>query len=143
MLYTYITCILFAILAILYNTAASQPNVNACTSPNHVDLDALLQQSIDRQVLEETKQERTLQYLTEQRGIHREMCKQLAREQSWELAYQRGRVADLEERQFNHLCHQLSCLRITKVRWAENTYIYFEPEEDYSESEVSTVADEY
>ena len=45
------------------------------------------------------------------------------------------------ERPLNSLCHQLSCLRITRhVRW--RTLEYIEPAEEYPESGSTTEADE-
>ena len=84
-----------------------------------IDLDALLQKSIDLQVLAEAKQERVIQ----QHEVHA-----AAREQG------------LLEVHLYSLCNQLSCLSLARQA---NEADYFEllAEEDYSE--VSTEVDNY
>ena len=166
MLYTYITCILFAILAMLYSTATTQSTTesntqsntqpNTASSANNADLDAFLQRSI----LQETTQEciQIQQYHEDQQRlqqkVQREHIRDQAREKAREallrerLIYLATSMAESDavfrerrERPLNCLCHQLSCLRITRhVRWG--TIEYFEPAEEYPESESSTEADE-
>ena len=157
MFYIYVICILFATLPMLCNSVASQKTTTAGDSN---DMDAVLQRSIDLQVQAETKYERVFQYCAEQGKIQRKQARERAeqeqavdreralhRERAWKQALERARIAAREEqlleRQLRGLCHQLSSLRITKVRWAEPVqYLYFEPE-NCSESEVSTEVDDY
>ena len=56
-MYTYLICIIFAILAMLCNTQ----RIASHTTTSNTDQDALLQRSVDRQVLAEVKEERLLQ----------------------------------------------------------------------------------
>jgi len=89
MLFTYIPCIIFAILAMLSSTRTAtiqpptEPNAQPTSEPTQpkspahdADLDALLQRSIDLQVLEGAQQER--EYRTQQR-LQRQQAR--AREQ--------------------------------------------------------------
>ena len=161
MLYTYITCILFAILAILYSTATTQSTTesnsgpNTASSANDADLDAFLPGSILQETTEKCIQiqqyedKLRLQQKVERKHIHdharEKACEAFFKER---LIYLATSMAESEaarrvwgERPLNSLCHQLSHLRITHhVRWG--TIQYLEPAEEYPESESTTEANE-
>ena len=92
-------------------TMASTPTQSetAPTSTNDIDLDKMLQRSIDFQVVAETKRERVMQYCLQQHEAW--VTRAAARERA------RAHEDWLLERQ---LCQQFSSLSIKKkVRWAD------------------------
>ncbi|RPB18448.1 hypothetical protein L211DRAFT_854124 [Terfezia boudieri ATCC MYA-4762] len=118
----YLVAILLTMLATLATTITTATSIaRQTTIASRIDLDAKLQRSIDLQVLAEFKEERVLQYCTDQ--LKRLRVEEYCNEQLTRLLAAR-KAKQEENAQITSLLvyrprYQFSLLEKKKVRWAD------------------------